>query len=192
MLDWLKPNRNYPDFWKNYLATIDKKSDRFVVLSLEVQVDTNTEKSIASVGAVTVFDNKIVVENCFESNNSQKFSSDFSKDFSQNVIKLNEFQTVEDFVNFISNATLVGHRIDIDVEIINRVLKKMNCGELKNQAIDLEVMFRKWKNIADNKQVEVKSILDSFEIIQSERTSAINDAFDLGLIFLKLKKRLGF
>ncbi|MEO0059220.1 MAG: hypothetical protein RLZZ312_867 [Bacteroidota bacterium] len=192
MLDWLKPNRNYPEFWKNYLKEIDEKSSRFVVLSLEVQLDQKSEKSIASIGAVTIIDNKILVADCFEAAATEKILVDDVQNITVRPINLDEKQSVEKFVNFISNATLVGHRIDIDLQIVNQVLKNMNCGEIKNQAIDLEVMFRKWKNIADNKQIEVKSILDTFEIEQSERTSAVYDALDLGLIFLKLKKRLGF
>ena len=36
MLDWLKNiNKEYPEFWKNYISKFDEKSSRFVVLSTE-------------------------------------------------------------------------------------------------------------------------------------------------------------
>ena len=36
MFDWIKNiGGNYPEFYKNYLSKFDKKSARFVVLSIE-------------------------------------------------------------------------------------------------------------------------------------------------------------
>ena len=36
MLDWIKNiNKEYPEFWKNYLSKFDKKASRYVVLSTE-------------------------------------------------------------------------------------------------------------------------------------------------------------
>ena len=36
MLDWLKNiNKEYPDFWKDYLTKLETKPSKFVVLSTE-------------------------------------------------------------------------------------------------------------------------------------------------------------
>ena len=45
MLDWLKNiGTEYPVFWKEYLSKFDKKSNRYVVLSLETTgLNTKTD-----------------------------------------------------------------------------------------------------------------------------------------------------
>ena len=58
--------------------------------------------------------------------------------------KMVEPIALESFINFIENATLVGHRINFDIDMINVALEKMGCGNLKNEALDLEIMHKKF------------------------------------------------
>lgn len=196
MLNWLKFNKNYPDFWKRYLENIDKKSNRFVVLTTETSGYDANKDTILSLGAITVQNDKIVVGDTFEmvikQSESTENNAENEADFLKNENEVSEPFAIEAFVDFVSNATLIGHRIDFDIEIINVALKKMSCGELKNEALDLEVMFRKWKNISDDKNIEIKSILKTFEVEKVDRNCTILDAYDLAIVFLKLKLKLGF
>ncbi len=67
MLDWLKNiNKEYPEFWKNYVSKFDKKSSRYVVFSTETS-GLNPEKDvIISIGSFSVIDNSIVIGDNFE------------------------------------------------------------------------------------------------------------------------------
>jgi DNA polymerase III subunit epsilon len=197
MFDWIKNiNKDYPDFWRNHLA-LEKKSNRIVVLSTET-TGLNPEKDvILSIGAVGIFENSIQVGDAFDvviDLSKQNLSNE-----SQNVFlveskfeKIPEYEAIKQFVIFLGNATIVGHRVDFDLEIINAALAKMNCGSLKNEALDIEVMYRKWKQIPDSKQFNIQDIQNELSIENTDRISAIEDAYIIGLLFLKLKSRLKF
>jgi DNA polymerase-3 subunit epsilon len=43
----------------------------------------------------------------------------------------------------------VGHHVDFDVEMINIALEKLECGWLKNEALDIDMMHRKLNDITD-------------------------------------------
>lgn len=197
MLDWLKFNKNYPDFWKFYLDSIDKKSNRIVILTTQTSGYNTNSDVILNIGAIAINANKIDVGDSFEVNILQKpvpNSIDNINDsaFNTNSIGIEQHIAIENFIKFISNATIVGHRIDFDIEMINVALKKMNCGDLKNQALDLEVMYRKLKKISDNKNIEIKEIMTTYNIEKSDRNNVIFDAYDLSIVFLKLKNKLRF
>jgi DNA polymerase III subunit epsilon len=86
---------------------------------------------------------------------------------------------------------LVGHRIHFDIEMINEALEKMECGKLKNEALDIEIMHQKLLDIT-NKSFSLDDLSKLYKIPQSEKNSASDDAYSIALLFLKLKTRLGF
>ncbi|GAA4073251.1 DNA polymerase III subunit epsilon [Flavobacterium cheonanense] len=196
MLDWLKNiNKEYPEFWKTYLSKFDKKSNRYVVLSTETTGLNPKKDVILSFGAVGVVNDNILIGDVFEVVIPQyKFlhdnglSNDFLLESSQP--KLSEIQAIEMFINFIGNATLVGHRIHFDIEMINEALEKSSCGRLKNEALDIEVMYKKLHDIND-KNFSLDELSHLFKIAKTERISTTDDAYTIALLFLKLKSRLG-
>lgn len=196
MFDWIKHiNKEYPEFWKKYLAKFDHRSKRFVTLSLESS-GTNPEKDVIfAFGALGVFNNNLMIGDHFEIVIPQyKFLHDNEMD-NEFVIeskqdKLGEPEAVEAFVNFIGNAVLVGHRIHHDVDMINTALEKLGCGRLKNEALDIEIMHRKLNDITD-KQFSLDELARFYKIPISDRMTAIDDAYIMALLFLKLKSRLG-
>ncbi len=194
MLDWLKNiGGNYPDFYKDYVSKFDKKSNRFVILSIETTgLDKNIDQ-ILSIGAIAVVNNNIVVKDSFEIsfvknvdiNPDNIKEVEYEKKVSESIIP-NAIQT---FLEYLENAVLVGHRIAFDVDILNEYLEKLKCGRLKNEALDVEVMYKKLEDIND-KQFTLDDLLNKFKIEKSERYSASEDAFSISLLFLKLKSRL--
>ena len=94
------------------------------------------------------------------------------------------------FLQFIENATLVGHRINFDIDMINVALEKMGCGNLKNEALDIEIMHKKFVDI-DDKNFSIDQIAAHYKIPTSESQSTSNDAYILSIIFLRLKQKLG-
>jgi DNA polymerase-3 subunit epsilon len=102
---------------------------------------------------------------------------------------MQENQAIEEFINYVGNAILVGYRIYYDVELINEALEKLYCGRLKNEALDIEIMYRKWKD-ADG-QFTLDELCTVFKLPKIEKSSASEEAYSMALIFLKLKSRLG-
>jgi DNA polymerase-3 subunit epsilon len=196
MLDWLKHiNKEYPEFWKTYLAKFDKKSTRFVVLSTETSGLNPVKDVILSIGSFAVVDNSILIGDSFETVLLQyKFLHDngLSNEFivESKMKKLGETEAIQTLIEYIGNAVLVGHHIDFDVEMINAALERLDCGRLKNEALDVDVMHRKLNDIND-KQFSLDELCAAYNIPKSDRNSAAEDAYKTALLFLKLKSRLG-
>lgn len=196
MIDWLKNiNKEYPEFWKAYLSKFDKKSKRFVILSTETSGLSIEKDVILSIGAFAVINNSIHIVDSFETIIAQyKFFHDngISNEFTveTKMKKLGEAEAIQAFVEFMGNAVLVGHHIDFDVEMINAALERLGCGRLKNEALDIDVMYRKLTDI-NNKQFSLEELCSIFKIPKSDRNSSSEDAYKIALLFLKLKSRLG-
>ena len=196
MLDWLKNiNKEYPDFWKTYVSKFEKKSSRFVVLSTETSGLNPDKDVILSIGTFAVIDNSIVIGDNFEAVLLQyKFFHDngLTNEFlvESKMKKLSEPEAIKLFIEFIGNSVLVGHHVNFDVEMINAALERLDCGRLKNEALDIDVMHRKLHDIND-KQFSLEELCVTYNIPVSERNSAAEDAYKTALLFLKLKSRLG-
>lgn len=196
MLDWLKNiNKEYPEFWKNYLSKFESKPKRVVVLSTESSGLNPKKDVIFSFGGIAIVDNKIIISDSFEVVLLQyKYLHDneLSNEFviKSTQLKLAEPQAIEALVDYLGNATLVGHRIHFDVDLINEALEKINCGRLKNEALDIEIMHRKLNDIAD-KPFSLEDLCQIYKIPETERTVSMDKAYDMALLFLKLKTKLG-
>jgi DNA polymerase III subunit epsilon len=196
MLDWLKNiNKEYPEFWKTYLAKFEKKSNRFVVVSTETTGLSLEKDVIVSFGMFSIINNSVVIGDSFETVIAQyKFfhENGISNEFTieTKMRKMVEPDAIQAFVEFIGNSVLVGHHIDFDVEMINVALERMGCGRLKNEALDIDVMHRKLLDI-NNKQFSLDELCSIYKIPVSDRNSASEDAYKIALLFLKLKSRLG-
>lgn len=197
MLDWLKNiNKDYPEFWKSYLAKFDKKPARYVILSTQTTGLDYKKDVILAISALAIVDDTIRIGDSFEVvllqyvyNHDNGLSNEFIVESKQP--KLMEPQAIQQFVDYLGNAILIGHRINFDLEIINEALEKLHCGRLKNEALDIEVMYRKWKDITGEKNFSIEELGTIFKIPQSDRVSSAEDAYTIGLLFLKLKSRLG-
>lgn len=196
MLDWLKINKDYPEYWKEYLQKFEKKSKRFVVLSTETTGLDIENDVILSIGAVGIENNRIIVKDSFDITLIQdKFNPEVAikngilKD--NNDIKVSQTEAIFNFINYLGNATLVGHRINFDIAMINEALEKLQLGRLKNEALDIEIMYQKWKQLPESKQFTIDELSSTFKISQSDRHTASGDAYIISLLFLKLKQRLG-
>lgn len=196
MLDWIKNfNKEYPEFWKKYSAKFEQKSNRFVVISTETTGLKPDKDVILSIGAVAVENNMVIVNDFFEVILLQYIflhENGLSNEFivESKLPKLGEPEAIQAFIDFIGNSILVGHRIHFDIEMINEALYKMGCSRLKNEAIDVEIMYRKLIDNTD-KQFSVDDLCTTFKVAKNERHSSAEDAYTIALLFLKLKSRLG-
>jgi DNA polymerase-3 subunit epsilon len=196
MLDWLKNiNKEYPDFWKNYLNKFETKPNRFVVLSTETSGLDPDKDVILSIGSFAIMDNRIIIQDSFETVILQfKYfkENSLSNEFivESKMQKLDEAKAFEALIDYIGNAVLVGHHINFDIDMINASLERLDCGRLKNEALDIDVMYRKLHDITD-KQYSLDDLCEIFKIQKSDRHSSSEDAYRIALLFLKLKSRLG-
>ena len=196
MIDWIKNiNKAHPEFWKVYLSKFDKKSDRYVALNIDATGLNPKKDVILSFGAVAIVYDNILIGDLFEVTIPQyKFLHDnaLSNDFllESEQPKLSEVQALEFFVNYIGNANLVGHRINFEIEMINEALERLGCGRLKNEALDIEVMYKKLQD-NNEKKISLDELASFYKITKAERTSTTDKAFTIALLFLKLKSRLG-
>lgn len=195
MLDWLKGSSKYPEFWKLYLAKFETKSNRYVILNTETTGLNPKKDVILSFGALGVVNDIIKIGDNFEVVILQyKYLHDngLSNEFliESKLSKLAEPQAIEALVDYIGNAVLVGHRIHFDIEMINDVLEKMECGKLKNEALDIEIMHQKLLDITKSSSLD--DLIKHYKLPESERNSTSDDAYSIALLFLKLKSRLGF
>ena len=188
-------NKDYPEFWRNYLSKFERKSSRFVVLSVEKSGPNPQKDVILSFGAIGVEHNNVLVSDSFEVILLQyKFLHDngLSNEFiieSQRP-KMGEREALQAFIEYLGNAVLVGHRIHNDLEIINESLERMDCGRLKNEALDIEIMHQKLQDTID-KPASIEELENTYKIPAPDRHSSAEDAYTLALLFLKLKIKLG-
>jgi DNA polymerase-3 subunit epsilon len=197
MLDWIKNiNKEYPEFWKLYLAKFETKSNRYVLLSTETTGLNPKKDVILSFGALGLVNDVIKIGDNFEVVilqykylHDQGLSNEFLID--SNLTKLAEPQAMQALVDYVGNAILVGHRIHFDIEMINEALEKMGCGKLKNEALDIEIMHQKLLD-STSKSYSLEQLVKHYGIPQSEKNSASEEAYAIALLFLKLKTRLGF
>lgn len=196
MLDWLKQiNKETPDFWKVYLTKFGKKSNRYVVLSTETSGMNLSKDVILSIGAFAIIDDTIYIKDSFEAVLLQyKFLHDnhLSNEFiiESTLPKLAEVDAIKAFIDYLGNAVLVGHHIEFDVDMINATLERLDCGRLKNEALDIDIMHRKYHDITD-KEFSLDKLRDAYKVGRSERNTATEAAYTIALLFLKLKSRLG-
>lgn len=195
MLEWLTGSSKHPEFWKLYLAKFETKSNRYVILNTETTGLNPRKDVILSFGALAVVNDIIRIGDNFEVVILQyKYLHDngLSNEFliESKLQKLAEPQAIQALVDYIGNAVLVGHRIHFDIEMINEALEKMECGKLKNEALDVEIMQQKLLDVT--KSFTLDDLIKHYKLPQAERNSASDDAYSIALLFLKLKTRLGF
>jgi len=198
--DWLTGN-NLPQFWKNYLTYFDadEKNEaqrRYVVFDMETSGLDFREDVILSIGAIGVKDNAIEVGDFLEVHIKQdKFSP-------QSVAlhgvlkegkheKFVEAEAMIQFLNFAKDATLVSHNINLDVEMINQALKRLDLGRVKNNIMDTNVLFQRWKDLPEDRKATLDELCDALKIKKADRHTASGNAFTTALVFLKLKRKLG-
>ncbi|RVT72748.1 3'-5' exonuclease [Flavobacterium sufflavum] len=197
MLDWLKHiNKEYPDFWKDYLAKFAKKSNRYVILSTEATGDSLEKDVITYISAFAVVNDTILIKDSFETILLQyRFLHDnhLSNEYiiESRLLKLSEPEALKTFIEYLGNGILVGHQIESSVAMINATLERLECGKLRNEALDIDIMHRKLNEITDDKELSLDELTDYYKIKQTPADSATEKAYKIALLFLKLKFKLG-
>ena len=197
--NWFKKIvKDHPKFWETYLTYFDENQSikkRFVVFDCETTgLDYRTDR-ILSIGAVAIENNQIIVGDFMEvfllqdvfNAESVPIHGILKEGKEEKIV---EAEAIIRFLDFIKDATLVGHHVDFDIEMINQDLARLEVGKLKNQAMDTDVMYQKLKYLPQEQLSSLDELCDIYKIRKSDRHTASGDAFITALLFLKLKKKL--
>ncbi len=198
-LNWFKKIvKDYPKFWETYLSYFDEnqsKEQRFVVFDCETTgLDYKTDR-ILSIGAVAIQNNQIIVGDFMEVFLQQDVFKPESVPI-HGILregkeeKIVEAEAVIRFLDFIKDATLIGHHVDFDIEMINQALNRLDVGKLQNQAMDTDIMYQKLKYLPQEQHSSLDELCDIYKIKKYDKHKASGDAFITALLFLKLKKKL--
>ncbi|WP_026713664.1 exonuclease domain-containing protein [Flavobacterium daejeonense] len=197
MLDWLKHiNKDHPEFWKEYLAKFSKNSKRYVILATESTGDSLEKDVITYISAFAVENDAISIKDSFETILLQyRFLHDnhLSNEYiiESRLLKLSEPEALKTFVEYLGNGIIVGHQIEKDMTMINATLERLECGKLRNEALDIAIMHRKLHEIPEDKNFSLDELSDYYKIQKPEGESVTEKAYKIALLFLKLKHKLG-
>jgi DNA polymerase-3 subunit epsilon len=197
--DWLTGG-NVPQFWKTYLNLFDQEDKkeafrRYIVFDMETSGLDWKEDVILSIGAIGLLNNAIEVGDFLEVHIRQdKFSPqsvalhDVLKEGTEE--KVVEAEAMIQFLNFVKDATLVSHNINLDIEMINQALSRLDLGRLRNPVMDTNVLYQRWKGLADDTHATLDELCDALKVRKSDRHTASGNAYTTAIVFLKLKRKL--
>lgn len=195
MINWLqKFQKQYPEHWKNYIASFSKKNNRYVAICIETTGTDIKEDVLIGISAFAIIEDKIAIGDNFEATIMQ-YQFYHNKRIPKDAIvhsklqKMGEMDGIEKFLTYLQNATLVGFNIHFITEMINKSLANLELGRLKNEAISVEIMHQKSKN--NDEKYTFNQILIENDISDKNSETQSEKAFKTALLFLKLKKKLG-
>ncbi|MGG7035036.1 MAG: 3'-5' exonuclease [Flavobacterium sp.] len=194
MFNWLKKNK-YPEFWNNYLKKFEgPKSPRFIIIDIKTSGDSIENDVIQFISTFGVENNSIIVNDSFEVvlkqyiyNKKTGISNDYI--IESKCLKLTEAEAIEKVIEQIGNSVLVGYHVNFSIDMINAALERMNLGRLKNDALDIEIIYQKWKE--EDHPVSFEEMCTIFNISQFNFEDCTLSAYNIGLIFIKLKSKFG-
>ena len=196
---WFK-KKKYPVFWNDYLRKFKTpqpktvENTRFVVFDTETTGFDTLKHRILSIGAVSIFNKIINVSDSIEVYLKQeKFKAETVEIHGilkeGNLLKINENEAIEQFINYLGNAVLVAHHAAFDIEMINNALKRLNLPKLKNKCIDTGILYKKLEGKKES-HFSLDVLCAEFNIPKHDRHTASGDAFITALLFLKIISKL--
>lgn len=201
MWHWFrKKKKNYPDFWETYSAAFSAKAKkdaprRLVVFDCETTGLDIKNDVILSIGAIGIMANRILTKDyfsCFLHQENYKADQIAIHGILKTgeTEKTPESEAVASFLQFINNATLVGHHVAFDIAMVNAALNRMGLPKLKNKWIDTDALYQKYKHLPQEQHTSLDTLCEVFNIPKSERHTASGDAYLTALVYLKLKAKI--
>lgn len=192
-LDFLKPKKDYPEFWQDYLTKFKTdSSEHFVAFDCETTGLDPKKDRILSIGAVKFTAERIwIKENKEWFVNQSQIKNDSIKihgilPSTSTASLLTESQAITTFLNYIGNATLVGHHLNFDVTMVNMALKRLGAGQLKNKQKDTNRLYKEKGHFAHEQNFSLDILCEKFNILPSNRHTALGDAFITAQVFQRL------
>ncbi|MEX0274002.1 MAG: PolC-type DNA polymerase III [Flavobacteriaceae bacterium] len=200
-----KQNKEYPDFWLAYMATFDNplpkdvSEVRFVVLDTETTGFDYTRDRILSIGALSLANGVIKVNESLELFLEQKEHNPATVKV-HGILKdgpgtsIREETAIQELLNYLQNSPIVAHHAKFDIEMINRALKRMGLPKLKNVHVDTSNLYGRSllkSNLIDKRDsYSLDELAEKFGVSMKDRHTALGDAYITAMVFMRLLRLL--
>ncbi len=197
-----------PKFWRDYLSAFHPPFDpgtpirkaRFFVLDTETTGTDPSKDHLLAIGAVPVQNWNIEVAGSFECTIRQTAGASAASVPIHGILpkeqpdSLPEAEAIEQFIRLAGNSILVGHHIGFDLAMINKSLKPLTGGKLKNKILDTGLLSRRVNPVSGvlypSAPLGLDELCRQYQIRPSDRHTAAGDAMITAILFLKLLSRL--
>lgn len=191
-LSWLNNNKEELPFWAAYKARFKEPLEKsYVAFDCETTGLDPKKDRILSIGAVKFTSQRIFVSRCFEWFVQQDHPGSEAIPIHgilphTNHGQIEEQEAIIAFLKFIGNATLVGHHVKFDVAMINRALKHLGAGSLKNKLKDTNRIYKEKHHCSLEQNFSLDDLCSLYDINCSNRHTAMGDAFLTAQLFQRL------
>lgn len=191
--DLLKLQKDYPEFWQKYLLNFKTDSaEHYVAFDCETTGLDPKKDKILSIGAVKFTKERVFIKENKEwfvnqtqtGNESVKIHGILPSTSSE--VLLSEKQAITAFLNYIGNATLVGHHLNFDLMMVNMALSRLGAGKLKNKKKDTNNLYKVKGHFANEQNFGLDELCEKYNISASNRHTALGDAFITAQVFQRL------
>ncbi|ARV14741.1 3'-5' exonuclease [Polaribacter sp. SA4-12] len=205
-LNWFSKKEKpvLPSYYLEYEASILQnkelpiKETRFIVFDTETTGFSRRDDRVLSIGAISLIDNAINVNDVFEVYVLQKVFTAETVPIhgilkEGRIEKITELTALKLFLNYIQDAVLVGHHVGFDIDMMNEILKRNNLPKLQNKTLDTGTLYKKSKHTVyqeKDKHYSLDNLCDELNISKSDRHTASGDAYITAIAFLKILSRL--
>ncbi|MFA9187984.1 3'-5' exonuclease [Flavobacterium sp. FBOR7N2.3] len=175
------------------------ESERFVVLDTETTGFDYANDRILCIGAITLQNGTINLQNAFEHYMDQEHFDKSSVQIhgiirSDVLDHKSELQVLQLFLDYLGDSIIVAHHTKFDMTMINNALVRNGLAKITNRTLDTATLYKKTlikSNLLQHKDhYTLDDLADKFDISKKDRHTAIGDAYITAIAFLKILKKL--
>ncbi|MEO8253056.1 MAG: 3'-5' exonuclease [Flavobacterium sp.] len=175
------------------------ESERFVVLDTETTGFDYVNDRILCIGAITLQNGTINIQNGFEHYMDQEHFDKTSVQIhgiirSDVLDHKSELQVLQLFLDYVGNSIIIAHHAKFDITMINTALERNGLAKITNRTLDTAVLYKRTlikSNLLQYKDhYTLDDLADKFDISKKDRHTAMGDAYITAIAFLKIIKKM--
>lgn len=175
------------------------ETERFVVLDTETTGFDYVNDRILCIGAITLQNGTINLQNAFEHYMDQEHFDKSSVQIhgiirSDVLDHKSELQVLQLFLEYLGDSIIIAHHTKFDMTMINNALVRNGLDKITNRTLDTASLYKKTlikSNLLQHKDhYSLDDLADKFDISKKDRHTAIGDAYITAIAFLKILKKL--
>lgn len=199
--------KTYADFYLQYLEAYYKPDlkksiheQSFVVLDTETTGLDLGQDNILSIGAVRIINNTIDISDSLsiivKNQQLQTQNAVAIHGLVQTDIKgQSEAESIAALFKFVGSDIIVGHHIEFDIAMLNKLSRKNGGDVLKNNVLDTSYLARRLDHASDpysldRKEYTLDKLSARFNVVPKARHTADGDAYITAIVFMKLIQKL--